>query len=66
MKPGLEALCYLTKFSEDNNYVNEKAIFIFHRHLRGKYVFAHSVGRACGTDFPRSTDAGKRKDVLSL
>jgi hypothetical protein len=30
IKPGLEALCALTKFSEDNSYVNEKAIFIYH------------------------------------
>ena len=30
IKPALEPLCSLTKFSEENSYVNEKAIFIFH------------------------------------
>ena len=30
IKSGLQALCALTKFSEDNSYVNEKAIFIYH------------------------------------
>ena len=30
IKPALEQLCSLTKFSEDNSYINEKAILIFH------------------------------------
>jgi len=30
IKPGMEALCSLTKFSEDNNFVNEKAIIIYY------------------------------------
>ena len=30
IKPALEPLCYLTKFSEDNSLINEKAIFIYH------------------------------------
>ena len=30
IKPGMEALCSLTKFNEDNNYVNEKAIIIYY------------------------------------
>ena len=30
IKPALEPLCYLTKFSEDNSVVNEKAIIIYH------------------------------------
>ena len=30
IKPALSALCSLTKFNEDFNYVNERAIFIYH------------------------------------
>ena len=30
IKPALEPLCSLTKFSEENSYINEKAIFIFY------------------------------------
>ena len=30
IKPALEALCNLTKFSEDNSLINEKAIIIYH------------------------------------
>ena len=30
IKPALEPLCYLTKFSEDNSVINEKAIIIYH------------------------------------
>ena len=30
IKPALENLCYLTKFNEDNSYVNGKAIFIYY------------------------------------
>jgi hypothetical protein len=30
IKPAMENLCYLTKFIEDNSYVNEKAIFIYY------------------------------------
>ena len=30
IKPAMENLCYLTKFSEDNYYINEKAICIYH------------------------------------
>ena len=33
IKPGMEALCSLTKFSEDNNYVNERAIIIYYNIL---------------------------------
>ena len=37
MKPALEPLCYLTKFSEDNSYVNEKAIFIYYNLIYNLY-----------------------------
>jgi hypothetical protein len=30
IKPALEQLCSLTKFNEDNNHINEKAILIFY------------------------------------
>ena len=30
IKPALEQLCYLTKFNEENSYVNEKAIYIYY------------------------------------
>ena len=30
IKPALGALCCLTKYSDDYNYVNERAIFIYH------------------------------------
>ena len=30
IKPALEQLCSLTKFNEQNSYINEKAILIFH------------------------------------
>ena len=30
IKPAMENLCYLTKFTEDNSYVNEKAILIYY------------------------------------
>ena len=30
IKPALEQLCSLTKFTEHNSYVNEKAILIYH------------------------------------
>ena len=37
MKPALEPLCYLTKFSEDNSYINEKAIFIYYNIIYNLY-----------------------------
>ena len=30
IKPALEQLCYLTKFNEENSYINEKAIYIYY------------------------------------
>ena len=33
IKPAMEIICYLTKFSEDNYYINEKAISIYHNFI---------------------------------